>query len=104
MKSTVLKLLGKPKRNCILKHNVNQIKVPCTFGISRLCHDLGHGPYSHLFDNEFMPLARPSVKWSHEEASEMMLEYLIDDNYIDIDRQQINFIKDLIAGVPKSTR
>jgi hypothetical protein len=29
---------------------------------------------------------------------------LIDDNYIDIDRQQINFIKDLIAGVPKSTR
>jgi hypothetical protein len=51
-----------------------------------------------------MPLARPSVKWSHEEASEMMLEYLIDDNYIDIDRQQINFIKDLIAGVPKSTR
>jgi hypothetical protein len=51
-----------------------------------------------------MPLARPSSKWSHEEASEMMLEYLIDDNYIDIDRHQINFIKDLIAGVPKSTR
>ncbi|GAB5590351.1 hypothetical protein Unana1_05251 [Umbelopsis nana] len=71
--------------------------------IAGLCHDLGHGPYSHLFDNEFMPLARPFSKWSHEEASEMMLEYLIDDNYIDIDRHQINFIKDLIAGVPKST-
>jgi deoxynucleoside triphosphate triphosphohydrolase SAMHD1 len=51
-----------------------------------------------------MPLARPHNRWSHEEASEMMLEYLIDDNYIDIDRHQINFIKDLIAGVPKSTR
>lgn len=51
-----------------------------------------------------MPLARPHKRWTHEEASEMMLEYLIDDNYIDIDRHQINFIKDLIAGVPKSTR
>ncbi|KAI8583987.1 hypothetical protein K450DRAFT_220918 [Umbelopsis ramanniana AG] len=71
--------------------------------IAGLCHDLGHGPYSHLFDNEFMPLARPHKRWTHEEASEMMLEYLIDDNYIDIDRHQINFIKDLIAGVPKST-
>ncbi|KAJ2958880.1 hypothetical protein NQZ79_g5581 [Umbelopsis isabellina] len=71
--------------------------------IAGLCHDLGHGPYSHLFDNEFMPLARPSRKWSHEQASEMMLQYLIDDNYIDIDKDQINFIKDLIAGVPKSS-
>lgn len=51
-----------------------------------------------------MPLARPQKRWTHEEASEMMLEYLIDDNYIDIDRHQINFVKDLIAGVPKSTR
>ncbi|KAM3583590.1 hypothetical protein VKS41_004497 [Umbelopsis sp. WA50703] len=71
--------------------------------IAGLCHDLGHGPYSHLFDNEFMPLARPSRKWSHEQASEMMLQYMIDDNYIDIDKDQINFIKDLIAGVPKSS-
>jgi hypothetical protein len=51
-----------------------------------------------------MPLARPSRKWSHEQASEMMLQYMIDDNYIDIDKDQINFIKDLIAGVPKSSR
>ena len=40
---------------------------------------------------------RPSLQWSHEEASEMMLEYLIDDNNIDIERNEINLIKDLIA-------
>jgi hypothetical protein len=46
----------------------------------------------------------PGIKWSHENASEMMLDYLIDDNHIDIDQYQINFIKDLIAGTPRSKR
>jgi hypothetical protein len=47
---------------------------------------------------------RPGFKWSHEDASEMMLDYLIDDNHIDLEKHQINFIKDLIAGTPRSKR
>ncbi|KAM3582569.1 hypothetical protein VKS41_005213 [Umbelopsis sp. WA50703] len=70
--------------------------------LAGLCHDLGHGPFSHVFDSEFMPRARPGFKWSHEDASEMMLDYLIDDNHIDLEKHQINFIKDLIAGTPRS--
>jgi HD superfamily phosphohydrolase len=26
--------------------------------VAGLCHDLGHGPYSHVFDNEFIPRVR----------------------------------------------
>ncbi|ORX51235.1 HD phosphohydrolase domain-containing protein [Hesseltinella vesiculosa] len=70
--------------------------------LAGLCHDLGHGPFSHVFDNEFMPNARPGFTWTHEQASEMMLEYLIDDNQIDIDKDNTNLIKDLIAGTPRA--
>lgn len=47
---------------------------------------------------------RPGFEWSHEQASEMMLEYLVDDNNIDIERDHLNLIKDLIAGAPRSQR
>ncbi|KAG0219960.1 SAM domain and HD [Mortierella sp. NVP41] len=66
--------------------------------LAGLCHDLGHGPFSHVFDNEFIPQAIPGSNWTHEQGSEMMLEYLVDDNHVDIDREEINFIKDLIMG------
>ena len=72
--------------------------------LNRLCHDLGHGPFSHVFDNSFMPQSRPGFEWTHEKASEMMLEYLVDENHIDMDSTNTNFIKDLIAGVPRSNR
>ncbi|KAI9343829.1 hypothetical protein BD770DRAFT_397934 [Pilaira anomala] len=81
--------------------DITRDEIKCV-KLAGLCHDLGHGPFSHVFDNAFMPLARPELNWSHEQASEMMLEYLIDDNNIDMDSAEIHFIKDLIAGEPRS--
>lgn len=74
--------------------------------IAGLCHDLGHGPFSHMFDGRFIPLARPDVKWTHEQGSLMMFEHLINSNglktvmkyYGLVPEEDICFIKELIAG------
>lgn len=66
--------------------------------LAGLCHDLGHGPFSHLFDSLFIPKVRPNISWSHEVASELLVEDLIDKYAVDVSRSQINLIKDLIKG------
>ena len=52
-----------------------------------LCHDLGHGPFSHVFDSEFLPRRHGShydpEAWTHEGMSASMLEYLVDQNHIE---------------------
>ncbi|KAG8865395.1 hypothetical protein FRB96_000285 [Tulasnella sp. 330] len=73
--------------------------------IAGLCHDLGHGPFSHVFDGHFVPAVkgpRPDGSyWCHEEASEMMLDALVKENDIPLSQDRVNFIKDLISGTPR---
>ncbi|XP_033943801.1 deoxynucleoside triphosphate triphosphohydrolase SAMHD1-like [Pseudochaenichthys georgianus] len=47
--------------------------------IAGLCHDLGHGPFSHLFDQMFIPNATGRT-WKHEEASVKMFDHLVKSN------------------------
>eukprot|EP01100_Stratorugosa_tubuloviscum_P013612 TRINITY_DN6918_c1_g1_i1.p1 TRINITY_DN6918_c1_g1~~TRINITY_DN6918_c1_g1_i1.p1 ORF type:complete len:476 (-),score=153.34 TRINITY_DN6918_c1_g1_i1:93-1520(-) len=70
--------------------------------LAALCHDLGHGPFSHVFELFVRSSGPQFINWKHEEMSNLMLEYLIDENAIDIDRDNIKFIQSLIAGVPPS--
>ncbi|PPQ80277.1 hypothetical protein CVT26_008850 [Gymnopilus dilepis] len=68
--------------------------------IAGLCHDLGHGPWSHVWDGMFIPVALPDTKWQHEMGSEMMFDALIADlpESEKIPLEDQNFIKALIAG------
>ncbi|XP_030279786.1 deoxynucleoside triphosphate triphosphohydrolase SAMHD1 [Sparus aurata] len=74
--------------------------------IAGLCHDLGHGPFSHMFDGLFIPKARPGLNWKHEMASLAMFDYLVNDNDLKPVMEQhglvlpedLDFIKEQIAG------
>ncbi|XP_022803920.1 deoxynucleoside triphosphate triphosphohydrolase SAMHD1-like, partial [Stylophora pistillata] len=73
--------------------------------IAGLCHDLGHGPFSHTFDALFIPAARPDAHWKHEDASVGMFDYMMMVNNLfpsfakyKLTERDVTFIKELIAG------
>nr|KAF6423692.1 SAM and HD domain containing deoxynucleoside triphosphate triphosphohydrolase 1 [Rousettus aegyptiacus] len=84
---------------------LNERDILCV-QIAGLCHDLGHGPFSHMFDGRFIPLARQNVQWTHEQGSVDMFEHLINSNglrtvmeqYGLIPEEDICFIKEQIKG------
>ncbi|AYV80810.1 MAG: HD phosphohydrolase [Harvfovirus sp.] len=86
---------GKP---VIDQHIIELVKI------AALCHDLGHGPFSHVFDDFFVPMVRKkkigdNPMEHHEVRSGVFLEKIIKENNILrelIDDDQIAFIKNLI--------
>ncbi len=72
--------------------------------LAGLCHDLGHGPFSHMFEDF---LKKTGTTWHHETMSIKMFDYLIKDNNImavfkendpPLDEGDVLFIKEMIAG------
>lgn len=75
--------------------------------IGALCHDLGHGPYSHLFDDYFLKnikIENINNKFVHHEyRSCILLEHIIKKNNIlnkIIDDNLLNFIFNIINPNP----
>ena len=52
--------------------------------LAGLVHDLGHGPFSHVFDGQFIPTVRPGENWHHESMSAALLDTLLDDNDVGV--------------------
>ncbi|RLN51984.1 hypothetical protein BBJ28_00012979 [Nothophytophthora sp. Chile5] len=74
-----------------------------------LLHDLGHGPFSHVFEHEFMPRVASkgygdseTPSYHHEDMSNRMIEYMVDDNAIDLEREDVRFIQQLIVGAKET--
>lgn len=91
-----------------LKRNTTVTEIKITnkeilcLEVAGLCHDLGHGPFSHLFDQYFIKKVRPEKKWEHETASLHMIDKIfksIEQNYIE--DKHIDFIKNLIKEQDK---
>ncbi|XP_039460170.1 deoxynucleoside triphosphate triphosphohydrolase SAMHD1-like isoform X1 [Oreochromis aureus] len=84
--------------------NISDRDVLCV-QIAGLCHDLGHGPFSHLFDGMFNPEADPLTKdWKHEDASLQMFDHLVKANSLAQEMERyglilptdLTFIKEMI--------
>ncbi|KAH6826762.1 HD domain-containing metal-dependent phosphohydrolase family protein [Perilla frutescens var. hirtella] len=72
-----------------------------TVKIAGLLHDLGHGPFSHMFEREFIPRVLHGLKWSHEEMSLKMIDYIVDEHNIDIPSDILKKVKEMIIASEK---
>ena len=77
--------------------------------VAGLCHDLGHGVMSHMFDAKFIPAVHgEGVKWQHEFASVGLLRLLFEKNpdvaeeakAWGVDEPELHFMQELILGGP----
>ncbi len=72
-------------------------------GIAGLCHDLGHMMFSHLFDDHFLvdlpnykTLCEQTENVIHENRSITLLNYLVSKYNVDLNKDQLKVIADLI--------
>ncbi|KAG1955778.1 HD domain-containing metal-dependent phosphohydrolase family protein [Pimephales promelas] len=110
----------------ILHENQPELKITkqdfLCVQIAGLCHDLGHGPLSHVFDGLVIPKAKEEKKirglyddipetWKHEQMSVQMFDDIVkslkteNENVLKehgLDDKDVTFIKELIEGAKDS--
>ncbi|ODM96652.1 Deoxynucleoside triphosphate triphosphohydrolase SAMHD1 [Orchesella cincta] len=95
---------GKTLRKNQPELNITDTDILCLY-LGGLCHDLGHGPFSHSFECFVHSVGFPN--YSHETMSLRMLDYLIEGNNLksafeaeNLTERDLTFIKEIIFGHP----
>lgn len=75
--------------------------------IAGLCHDLGQGPLSRMFENKFLPMVDETI--THEHLSLLMFNRMVDENGLEaeftkyeLDENDLTFIREQIKGPPET--
>lgn len=76
--------------------------------VAGLCHDIGHGPFSHVFDDVFLPMLGKQNDFcsTHEERSGVILKMIIKEDDVLrelINDDEINFMINLINPKKENT-
>ncbi|KAK6922174.1 HD domain [Dillenia turbinata] len=74
-----------------------------TTKLAGLLHDVGHGPFSHLFEHAFLPRVINGSNWSHEEMSVQMIDYIVNEHNIEIDCGTLKKVKEMVVASSKHT-
>ena len=82
--------------------------------VAGLCHDLGHAPFSHVFEKVLkkigVKLGDDEGEWSHEKMGVRMLEHLFKKNAVSFEdydmvyEEDFEFIRECIVGVDHQIR
>lgn len=73
--------------------------------IAGLCHDLGHGPFSHSFESELVPHLLPQGEtWEHERMSCVLFDHICHTYHVDLSPDEQQRVKDLIVGSREEAR
>lgn len=88
--------------NCLQAYHGSELDIDRydlqTVKLSGLMHDVGHGPFSHMFEHEFLPRVLPGIKWSHEDMSVQLVDHIVDEHHIDIDSDSLRRVKEMITA------
>jgi deoxynucleoside triphosphate triphosphohydrolase SAMHD1 len=76
-----------------------ELKRKCVI-IAGLCHDIGHGPYSHLWDHI---VHKDDDTWTHEDQSVKIINYMVEENNIKFheDNEKHKFALEMISSLIK---
>lgn len=81
------------ERQTLLDITEQDIKNVTTAG---LIHDIGHAPHSHSFERWMHSIGR--TEWDHEHMGGKLFQYLIDDNNLDWELEDIRRVRGMIVG------
>jgi HD superfamily phosphohydrolase len=91
-----------------IKHKQPELNITqehiTTVELAGLCHDLGHGAFSHIFDNQIIPKYSNIKYKEHEERSCVMFKHIIEKYNIKLTEYQIQTIQELINPILKNAK